>query len=112
VEPGQHPLEQRQVRTVASVGRPVNHDQVLVGHVPDQNADDAEGKMELCRDLGDRQKVVAEDGDGPLLHGQLRVRSPTEVVETSVSIARSSWVGRVRPPVIAYGRTRRGSDTG
>jgi hypothetical protein len=29
------------------------------------------------------------------------VCSPLEVVETSVSISRSSWVGRVRPPVIA-----------
>jgi hypothetical protein len=86
---------------IASVGRPVDHDQVFVGHVTDQDADDAEGKVELCGDLGDRQKVVAEDGDGPLLHGQLRVSSPTEVVETSVSIARSSWVGRVRPPVMA-----------
>jgi ABC-type transporter Mla maintaining outer membrane lipid asymmetry ATPase subunit MlaF len=36
----------------------------------------------------------------------------TEVVETSVSIARSSWLGRVRSPVIAYGRTCRGSDSG
>jgi hypothetical protein len=40
------------------------------------------------------------------------VCSRVEVVETSVSISRSSWVGRVRPPVIAYGRTRRGSGTG
>src|SRR5215207_6235573 len=40
------------------------------------------------------------------------VCSPVEMVETSVSIARSSWVGRVRPPVMAYGRTRPGSDTG
>src|SRR5829696_3916632 len=38
--------------------------------------------------------------------------SPVEVVETSVSIARSSWVGRVRPPVMAYGRTRCGSGAG
>jgi hypothetical protein len=49
-----------------------DHDQVFVGHVTDQDADDAEGKVELCGDLGDRQKVVAEDGDGPLLHSQLR----------------------------------------
>jgi hypothetical protein len=82
------------------VGRPVDHDQVFVGHVTDQDADDAEGKVELCRDLGDRQKVVAEDGDGPLLHSQLRRQLRTGV-EASVSIARASWVGRVRPPVMA-----------
>jgi hypothetical protein len=61
-----------QVGTVASVGRPVDHDQVLVGHVTDQDADDAEGKVKLGGELGDGQKVVAEHGDGPLLHGQLR----------------------------------------
>jgi hypothetical protein len=33
-------------------------------------------------------------------------RSPSEVVETSASISRSVWAGRVRPPVMAYGRTR------
>jgi hypothetical protein len=92
VEPGQHPLQQDQVGTVASVGRPVDHDQVFVGHVTDQDADDAEGKVELCGDLGDRQKVVAEDGDGPLLHSQLR-RQLHNGVEASVSIARASWVG-------------------
>ncbi len=31
----------------------------------------------------------------------LGVCSPTEVVATSASISRVSWVGRVRPPVIA-----------
>src|ERR671920_1389480 len=51
LEPVQHPLQQDQVGTVAGVGRPVDHDQALVGHVTDQDADDAEGKMELCRDL-------------------------------------------------------------
>ena len=35
VEPVQDPFEQGQVGTVASVGRPVGYDQVLVGHVPD-----------------------------------------------------------------------------
>ena len=35
MEPGQHPLQQGQVGTVARVGRPVGHDQVLVGHVTD-----------------------------------------------------------------------------
>jgi hypothetical protein len=68
--------------------------------------------MEVGGHLGDGQDLVAEGGAGPLLHGQLGGLPPTEVVETSVSISRSSWVGRVRPPVIAYGRTRRGSGTG
>jgi hypothetical protein len=40
--------------------------------VVDQDADDAEGKVELCGDLGDGQDVVAEDGDCPPLDGQLR----------------------------------------
>ena len=112
VEPVQHPFQQGQVGMVASLGWPVDDDQVLVGHVPDQDPDDAEGKVKAYGDLGDGQDVVAEGGDGPLLHGQLGVGSPTGVVETSVSISRSSWVGRVRPPVIAYGRTRRGSGPG
>jgi hypothetical protein len=47
VEPGQHLLQQDQVGTVASVGRPVDDDQVFVGHITDQDADDAEGKVEL-----------------------------------------------------------------
>jgi hypothetical protein len=48
------------------VGRPVNHDQVLVGHVTDQDANDAQGKMEVGGDLGDGQDVAAEGADGPL----------------------------------------------
>jgi hypothetical protein len=64
VEPVQHPLQQDQVATVASVGRPVDHDQVLIGHVTNQDADDTEGNVELCGDLGDGQDVVAEGGDG------------------------------------------------
>jgi hypothetical protein len=101
MEPGQHPLEQGLVGTVARVGRPVDHDQVLVGHVTDQDADHAEGKMELCRDLGDGQKVVAEDGDARCSTVSFGVCS-TEVVETSDSISRgASWVGRVRPAVMA-----------
>jgi hypothetical protein len=107
VEPVQHPLQQGQVGTVAGGGRPVDHDQVLIGHVTDQDADDAEGKVEVGGDLGDGQDVVAEGGDGALLHGQLRRLLPNGGGGTSASISRSSWVGRVRPPVIAYGRTRR-----
>ena len=101
LQPVQYLLQQGQVGTVACVGRPVDHDQVLIGHVADQDADDAEGKVEVGGDLGDGQDVVAESGDGPLLYGQLRRLLPGEVVETSVSISRSSWVGRVRPPVMA-----------
>jgi hypothetical protein len=90
VQPVQDPLQQGQVGTIAGLGRPVDDDQVLVGHVPDQDADDAQGKVEVGRDLGDGQDVVAQGSDGPV-----------EVVETSVSISRSWWVGRVRPPVMA-----------
>jgi hypothetical protein len=107
VEPVQHPLQQGQVGTVAGGGRPVDHDQVLVGHVTDQDADDAEGKVEPCGDLGDGQDVVAEAAMARCSTVSFGVCSPMEVVETSASISRSSWVGRVRPPVIAYGRTRR-----
>ena len=59
-QPVQHPLQQGQVGTIASVGRPVDHDQVLVGHVTDQDADDAQGKMEVGGDLGDGQELVTE----------------------------------------------------
>ena len=72
LQPVQYLLQQGQVGTVASLGRPVDHDQPLIGHVADQDPDDAEGKMELGGDLGDGQKVMAESGDSPLLHGQLR----------------------------------------
>ena len=65
-QPVQHPLQQGQVGTGASVGRPVDHDQVLVGHVTDQDADDAQGKMEVGGDLGDGQELVTEGADGPL----------------------------------------------
>ena len=81
--------------------RPVDHDQVLIGHVVDQDADDAERKVEVGGDLGDGQDVVAEGGDGPCSTVSFGVCSPVEVVQTSVSISRSSWVGRVRPPVMA-----------
>jgi hypothetical protein len=41
------------VGMVAGVGGPVDHDQVLLGHVVDEHADDAQGKMELgCRMAG------------------------------------------------------------
>lgn len=90
MEPVQHPFQQGPIGTVASLGWPVDHDQVLVGHITDQDPDDAEGKVQPCRDLGDGQDLVAEGGDGPPLHGQLRGCSPTEVVETSASISKSS----------------------
>jgi hypothetical protein len=90
VEPGQHPLQQGQVGTVARVGRPVDNDQVLVGHVTDQDADDAEGQVELCGDLGDGQNVVAEDRDGPLLHSQLGTQP--QVGEGSVSSVESDVI--------------------
>jgi hypothetical protein len=45
---------------------------MIIGHVTDQDPDDAQGKMEVGGHLGDGQDVVAEGGDGPLLHGQLR----------------------------------------
>jgi hypothetical protein len=60
VEPVQHSFQQGQVGTVASVGRPVDDDQVLVGHIANQDADDAEGKVKPCGDLGDGQDLVAE----------------------------------------------------
>jgi hypothetical protein len=76
MEPVQHPFQQGQVGMVASLSWPVDHDQVLVGHIADQNPDDAEGKVKPCGDLGDGQDLVAEDGGGPLLHGQLRGGAP------------------------------------
>src|SRR5512133_440211 len=58
----QHPLQQGQVGTVTDLRRRVDHDQVLVGHVPDQDLDDAQGKMKVGGHLGDGQDVVAERG--------------------------------------------------
>ena len=58
-------------------GWPVDDDQVLVGHVTDQDADDAERKIEVGGDLGDGQDVAAEGADGLLLHGQLRRLLPS-----------------------------------
>ena len=83
------------------MGWPVDRDQVLVGHVADQDPDHAQGQVEPGRDLSDGQDVVAQGGDGALLDGQLGGRPLGERVETSASISKSSWVGRVRPPVIA-----------
>jgi hypothetical protein len=101
LQPVQYPLQQGQVGSVASMDRPVDHDQVLIGHVADQDADDAERKVEVGGHLGDGQDVVAESGDGPLLHGQLRRLLPDGGGADQRSISRSSWVGRVRPPVMA-----------
>jgi hypothetical protein len=81
----------------------VDHDQVLVGHITDQDPDDAEGKVQPCGDLGDGQDLVQRAAMARCSTVSFGVWSRTEVVETSVSISRSSWVGRVRPPVIAYG---------
>ena len=112
VEPVQHPFQQDQVGMVASLDWPVDHDQVLVRHITDQDPDDAEGKVKPCGDLGDGQDLVAEGGDGPLLHGQLRGLLPgggggDQRLDLQVVVS-----GPVRPPVIAYGRTRRGSGPG
>jgi hypothetical protein len=84
------------------LGRPVDDDQVLVGHIAEQDPDDAEGKVKPCGDLGDRQDLVAEGGDGPLLRGQLRGLLPgggrgDQRLDLQVVVS-----GRVRPPVIAY----------
>ena len=83
------------------MGRPVDHDQVFVGHVTDQDADDAEGKVELGGDLGDGQMSWQRAAMARCSTVSFGVCSTLEVVETSVSIARASWVGRVRPPVMA-----------
>jgi len=101
VEPGQHPLQQDQVGTVASVGRPVDHDQVLIGHVADQNADDAEGKVQLAETSGMDRMSWHRAAMARCSTVSFGGWSPVGVVETSVSISRSPWVGRVRPPVMA-----------
>jgi hypothetical protein len=44
LEPVQHPFQQGQVGMVASLCWPVDDDQVLVGHIADQDPDDAEGR--------------------------------------------------------------------
>jgi hypothetical protein len=96
----QHPFQQGQVGTVSDVGWPVDDDQVLLGHVTDQDADEAQGKVEVGGHLGDGQDVVAEGGDGPLLHGQLRRLLPDRGGRDQ-RLRPRSWVGRVRPPVMA-----------
>ena len=89
MEPVQHPLQQGQVGTVARVGRPMDDDQVLVGHVTDQDTD-AEGKVELRGDLGDGQDVVQRTAIARCSTVSFGVGSTVEVVETSVSISRAS----------------------
>jgi hypothetical protein len=64
------------------VSWPVDHDQVLIGHVADQNPDHAQGEVEPGRHLSDGQDVMAQGGDGALLDGQLGRWPPTERVET------------------------------
>jgi hypothetical protein len=88
------------------VGGPVLDDQVLVGHVADQDADDAQGKVELGGDLSDGQDVVAEGGDGALLDGQPRGLLPDrgggdQRLDLQVVVG-----GSGASAVIAYGRTR------
>jgi hypothetical protein len=68
----------------------MDDDQVLVGHVTDQDADHAEGKVELRRDLGDGQDVVQRTAIARCSTVSLGVGSTVEVVETSVSISRAS----------------------
>ena len=93
--------QQGQLGTVARVGRPVDNDQVLVGHVTDQDADHAEGKVELCRDLGDGQDVVAEDRDCPLLDGQLRRQIHSGGGGNQRLDRQGVVIGWIRPPVMA-----------
>jgi hypothetical protein len=100
-EPVQDPFEWGQVGTVASVGRPVDYDQVLVGHVPDQDGDDAQGRVEVGGDSAMDRMSWQRAAMARCSTVSFGVSSPVEVVETSVSIFRSSWVGRVRPGVMA-----------
>src|SRR4029453_5358368 len=63
--PIDRPLEKRTVGAVANAGGPVHGDQPLLGHVADEDADDAEGQVQPCRDLRDGENVPEEQGDGP-----------------------------------------------
>ncbi len=90
-QPVQHLLEQGQVGMVASVGWPVDDDQVLVGHVTDQDADDAERKLEVGGDLGDGQMSRQRAPMARCSTVSFGLCSPAEMVETSVSIAK--WSG-------------------
>ena len=71
LQPVQYPLQQGQVGTVASMDRPVDHDQVLIGHVADQDADDAEGKVEVGGDLGDGQRARRSSHRGGPVAGRM-----------------------------------------
>ena len=64
-QPVQHPLQQGQVGTIASVGRPVDDDELLVGHVTDQDADDAQRKMEVGGDQPGQAGVTGPPGETP-----------------------------------------------
>jgi hypothetical protein len=101
VEPVQHSLWQGQVGTVAGLGRPIDHDQVLVGHVTDQDADHAKGRGSWAETSAMDRRSWQRAAMARCSTVSFGVGSPTEVVKTSVSISRAVWVGRVRPPVMA-----------
>jgi hypothetical protein len=86
----QHPLQQTQVGTVTDLGRSVDHDLVLIGHVPDQDPDDAQGKMKVADTSAMERISWQRAAMARCSTVSFGVCSPTEVVETSVSISRSS----------------------
>jgi hypothetical protein len=47
------------------VGRPVDDDELLVGHVTDQDADDAQRKMEVGGDQPGQAGVTGPPGETP-----------------------------------------------
>jgi hypothetical protein len=57
--------------------------------------------VEPGADLGDRQEMVAEAPMGRCSTVSF-VSSPMAIVATSTSSFRSSWLGHVHPPAIAY----------
>ena len=97
----EHALQQGQVRAVAALGRPVDHHHALVGHVTDQHAGDAEGRSSLAEISATERMSRHRAAIARCSTVSFGDRSPREVVETSASISRSVWAGRVRPPVMA-----------
>src|SRR5215207_11041400 len=77
---------------------------------PTRTADDAQGKVEVGGHLGDGQDVVAEGGDGPLLHGQLRRLLPDRGGRDQ-RLRLQVVVGGAGTPA-GHGRTRCGSGAG
>ena len=56
------PSSTRSSRARSGLGRPVDPDQVLVGHIADQDPDDAEGKGKPC---GCRRRVKTDPETTP-----------------------------------------------